>query len=216
MTGLPCITRRSWPPGPTSGRTVRPERTASGESSLPSRRDPTRPTAEDHVLGSLGAPLQVVLYGDLTCSDSASLIDAIHHVVLRYPCVSAAFRHLFPIGDPLARRAAMAAEAAEDSGEFWPFISRVYAYGADPSALRAHFTHLGLDERSLVDHGRHARGAVRLNDDRLLAAQCAATPPAVFINGIRWHAHRSSLLGDDLLLLVERTRSLWATTSPAP
>jgi protein-disulfide isomerase len=83
----------------------------------------TQPVSEqDHRIGPLDAPAQLVEYGDYQCPFCAQALPGVKRILSRYEYrVLFVFRH-FPLVSqhPRAWRAALAAEAAGAQGQFWP------------------------------------------------------------------------------------------------
>jgi formate-nitrite transporter family protein len=145
---------------------------------------------DDHVDGSPGAPLELVMFGDFQCPYCSAAQPIVRRVRdrlgdrLRY-----AFRHL-PITErhPDAQRAAEGAEAAAAQGLFWPMHEALYALrgqlgledilraaataGADPERVRAE-----------LETGVHADRVAR---DVASAMESGVTgTPGFFANGVR-------------------------------
>lgn len=79
------------------------------------------PGPQDHARGKEGAPVTLVEYGDFQCSHCGHAFPAVEDIIqkmgngLRF-----VYRH-FPLSEshPLAKAAAIAAEAAGRQGKFW-------------------------------------------------------------------------------------------------
>jgi NhaA family Na+:H+ antiporter len=145
-------------------------------------------SADDHVLGPAGAPLELVMYGDFQCPYCAAAQGMVQRVRDRLgDRLRFGFRH-YPLEiHPDAELAAQASEAAAAQGAFWPMHDQLYAARGHlaPADLVNHAAELGLDaarvEAELRD-GVHAE-RVRRDADGARAAGLAATP-AFYANGV--------------------------------
>ena len=145
-------------------------------------------SAEDHVAGPPGAPLELIMYGDFQCPYCTAAQSIVARVRKRLDGrLRFAFRHL-PLHElhPDAQRAAEASEAAAAQGRFWEMHDALYGNGGrfSPEDLAALATRLGLDvERfraELID-GAYA-GRVARDADAARAAGITSTP-AFIVNG---------------------------------
>lgn len=148
-------------------------------------------TAADHHLGKLGAPLQLIEYGDYECPYCAMAQPGVRDLVARYgDGLVFAFRHLPLVSQhPHAWGAALAAEAAGRQGGFWEMHDLLLSHkrGLTHDDLVAYARQLDLDvvrlERDLTDdelaeHVRHdALSAIR--------SRVRGTP-TFFVNGRRF------------------------------
>jgi NhaA family Na+:H+ antiporter len=145
-------------------------------------------SAEDHVEGPQGAPLELVMYGDFQCPYCAAAYPIVARLRERLADrLLFAFRH-FPLRHvhPDAQLAAEASEAAAAQGAFWPMHDRIYesrgALGRDD--LVAHAAALGLDAERVaaeLDASTHA-GRVQRDLAGGEASGVSGTP-AFFVNG---------------------------------
>jgi protein-disulfide isomerase len=109
--------------------------------------DPVAPT--DHTLGSHGAPVTVVEYGDFECPVCKQAAGAVKLLLSRFEGrVLFVFRH-FPLEEihPRALRAAEAAECAGGQGKFWQMHDLLFEHQThlEPSHLHRYATSIGLD-----------------------------------------------------------------------
>ena len=165
--------------------------------------------AGDHVRGDAGAPLELVMFGDLQCPYCLGAQSVLRRVRERLgDRLRFAFRHL-PIVErhPLAQLAAEASEAAAARGLFWEYHDAVYA--AQPrlteSLVAELAVELGVDSCELDAELREGRHRARVERDlRSGEASGVQGTPAFFVNGAR---HEEAY---DAASLVE------ALSAPAP
>ena len=144
--------------------------------------------ASDHVLGTQGGPLELVMYGDFQCPYCTAAQSILRRVRTRLDGrLRFVFRHL-PLIEvhPDAERAAEAAEAAGAQGAFWEMHDAMYANGGRLGVedLVAIAERLGLDVerfRADLDSGVWAARVARDND--AVRAQGITATPAFFVNG---------------------------------
>src|SRR4249920_4089071 len=101
------------------------------------------------MLGSAGAPVTVLEYGDYECPYCRGAARDVREMLARYPdSVRFVFRN-FPITQlhPHAELAAEAAEAAEAQGKFWEMYELLLrpSSSLDLDSLVSHARELGLD-----------------------------------------------------------------------
>jgi protein-disulfide isomerase len=151
----------------------------------------SRPVAEqDHHLGPLDAPAQLVEYGDYECPFCARALPGVRQILSRYADrVLFVFRH-FPLVSqhPRAWRAALTAEAAGAQGRFWAMHDHLLGHQHELSdeELGTHARALGLDmaayERDLHDPAL----AGRVREDALSGLHSGVLgTPTFFVNGRR-------------------------------
>ncbi|MEU2350126.1 Na+/H+ antiporter NhaA [Modestobacter sp. NPDC049651] len=154
------------------------------------RLDPPVDPARDHVRGPVGAPLELVEFGDVECPFCGRATGVVEDLRRRFgDDLRYVFRHL-PLPDvhPHAELAAEATEAAGAQGAFWAMHDRLFAHQDQLEAdqLLDHAAALGLDL------GRFARDlgdgafAARVRDD-VAGAEASGVrgTPTFFVNGIR-------------------------------
>jgi protein-disulfide isomerase len=147
-------------------------------------------TAQDHHLGPLDAPAQLVEYGDYQCPFCAEALPGVKDILARYDNrVLFVFRH-FPLVSqhPRAWKAAVAAEAAASQGRFWPMHDHLLTHQHEltDEELWTHARALGLEmsayERDL--HDPHL--AQRIREDALSGLHSGVLgTPTFFVNGRR-------------------------------
>ncbi len=87
----------------------------------------------DHILGKLGAPVQLIVYSDFECRFCADFNDTIKRIANEFgDKVVIAFRN-FPLTaiNPSALSAAIASECAAEQGKFWEMHDKLFADNAE-------------------------------------------------------------------------------------
>jgi Na+/H+ antiporter NhaA len=165
-------------------------RSAEEDAPVIRRLDPPVDPARDHVRGPVGAPLELVEFGDVECPFCGRATGVLAELRRRFgDDLRYVFRHL-PLPDvhPHAELAAEATEAAGAQGAFWAMHDRLFAHQDQLEAgeLLDHAAALGLDL------GRFARDlgdgtfAARVRDDAASAeASGVSGTPTFFVNGER-------------------------------
>jgi len=151
----------------------------------------TRPVgAEDHHLGPLEAPAQLVEYGDYQCPFCAQALPGVKTILSRYgDRVLFVFRH-FPLVSqhPRAWHAALAAEAAGAQGRFWQMHDHLLGnqHELSDEELRTHARALGLDMSTYERDLRDPELAQRVREDALSGLHSGVLgTPTFFVNGRR-------------------------------
>jgi len=147
-------------------------------------------SGEDHVDGTDGGPLELVMYGDFQCPYCAAAFPIVKRVRDRLAGrLLFAFRH-FPLREthPDAELAAQAAEAAAAQGAFWPMHDRLYESRGllGREDLVGYARELGLDADAVaadLDAGTHAPRVQRDVDSGRRSGVNAT--PTFFTNGRR-------------------------------
>ncbi len=144
-------------------------------------------SSDEHVLRPRAPRVQLLLYGDYSCSVTAKYDTAIRGALGEIPeDVAYTYRH-HPQG-AAARRAAECAVAAACQNRFWPMHAWLLAHQSqlDDASLVEHAVRLRLDvARFLRDlAGSRPREKVRADNRNALAAGVSRTP-SVFIQGQR-------------------------------
>jgi NhaA family Na+:H+ antiporter len=142
----------------------------------------------DHVAGTPGADLELVMYGDFQCPYCTAAQGPVRRVRERLgDRLRFAFRH-FPIPElhPDAERAAQAAEAAAAQGAFWPMHDALYASGGrlHEDEVVAAAAALGLDAERLRAELRAGTHAARVARDVESGRRSGVVgTPGFFANG---------------------------------
>jgi protein-disulfide isomerase len=148
------------------------------------------PASDDHVRGSLEAPVIITEFGDFECPYCGMAYGVLERVLEAYgPKVALVFRH-FPLPmHPHAAAAAEAAEAAGDAGKFWEMYDTLYTHqqALDVEHLRAYGEGLGVAGEAIDDAIRKHTHRERIARD-IRSGQESAIPgtPALFINGFAY------------------------------
>lgn len=161
--------------------------------------------AIDHVRGPVEAPV-ILEYGDYECPWSRRAYREIDEAQrqlagrLRF-----AYRH-FPLTEihPHALRAALAAEAAANQGQFWAMHDRLYhrQKALADADLRTYAAEIGLDvtrfdaDRSSAE----ARSRVQRDVDGGIATGQVRGTPTIFIDG---HLHRGRYDAATLIEVIQ-------------
>ena len=144
----------------------------------------------DHVRGPLGAPLELVMFGDFQCPYCLAAQSVLRRVDTRLgDRLAFAYRHL-PITErhPIAQAAAQASEAAAAQGRFWDYHDALYQ--SQPrlthDELLAIARRLELDTDRLAAELAEGRWRPRVERDVRSARDSGATAtPTFFVNGRR-------------------------------
>jgi Na+/H+ antiporter NhaA len=165
-------------------------RGAGDEAPTVRRLDPPVDPARDHVRGSLGAPLELVEFGDVECPFCGRATGVLSELRRRFgDDLRYVFRHL-PLPDvhPHAELAAEAVEAAGAQGAFWAMHDRLFAHQDQLEAgqLLDHAAALGLDLGRFARDLGDGEFAPRVREDVASAeASGVSGTPTFFVNGVR-------------------------------
>jgi len=156
------------------------------------------PIAHSPVKGPANAPVTLTLFTDFECTYCARLAPVLDQVQQQYPeRVKIVFKN-YPLRmHPFARQAAIAALAANEQGQFWPFHDRLFQnynrlnaqkveairkeLDLDPEKFQASMNDPALQEQILDDLQQGTAAGVR-------------GTPSVYVNG-RKMPYRLSLEG---------------------
>ena len=141
----------------------------------------------EHVFGNPGAPVTVVEYGDFECPYCAAAAPILRQLVEGSDGrVRMIFRN-FPVADrhPYALTAALAAEAADAQGAFWPMHDLLFTKQdrLDDRSLRAYAEHLGLDGDLVVGEAAQRFGDKVEADFSAGLDEGVAGTPTLIIDG---------------------------------
>ncbi len=128
-------------------------------------------------------------YGDFECPYCRAAVPVVHEVLERFGRrLVFAFRH-FPLAElhPYALSAAVAAEAAAMSGQFWPMYGRLMA-GAEPALtqadLRRYAEEIGVAPESVLwPATQRVEDRVEADFNSGVRSGVRGTP-ALFVNGV--------------------------------
>jgi protein-disulfide isomerase len=162
---------------------------------LEDRLQRTPITKDDWSLGSPGAPVTLLEYGDFECPHCAAARPVVEGLVAEDPkTIRLVYRH-FPVTTvhPHALIAAEAAEAAGAQGLFWEMHDMVFAHQPELSygTLRTCAAAIGLDmARFDLEMETHTHlPEVRLDFRRGVQDGVNGTP-TIFINRLRYDGPR--------------------------
>lgn len=139
-----------------------------------------RATTTDHLIGSLSAPVQLVVYADLSCPYCKDFFNAtLPKLQAKYgDNIVVAFRHLPLHSHPSSRLEANAAECVNqigDTGAFWRFVRAVYAHpeyekGLTVSTLSDIADEIGVSRANVSKCAQSGANDTRINADALEAS----------------------------------------------
>ena len=149
----------------------------------------------DHVLGALGAELELVMYGDFQCPYCHAAQPVIEKLRREFgDRLVYGFRHLpLRARHPMAESASEASESAAAQGKFWQYHDGLYARQPKlgPELYDELALELGLDARLLDEELEAGRWRERVERDHESGlASGADGTPAFFVNG-RLHDGRA-------------------------
>lgn len=183
------LTWREWFLGFHKGRPMPSEMTpeqAERAGTLSSEVDDN-----DHVHGTLDAPITIVQYGDYQCADSRHIYGLVQQIATKLDIGYAyVYRHL-PLGShhPRATAAAKAAEAAGKQGAFWQMHDKLFHNhkNLQDTDLEDYAEQLGLDIAKFWKDFNTTVIQEKLNHDRETALNNELyTSQNLFINQQRY------------------------------
>jgi protein-disulfide isomerase len=147
-------------------------------------------SADDHVRGSVAAPVTVVEYGDYECPYCAAARPVLTGLVGDSPSqVRLVFRN-FPLADlhPFALTAALAAEAAAALGAFWPMHDLLFSKQdrLRDSDLARYAESLGLPGDAVIREAAQRYGDKIEADFHSGVDSGVRGTPTLFLNGRRY------------------------------
>jgi protein-disulfide isomerase len=164
------------------------------------------PGPDDHVRGSLDAPVVIVEYGDYECAHCGAAHPNVLQLMLQFgDQIALVFRH-FPLMQvhPHAESAAESAEFAGGHGMFWEMHDGLYE-NQDRIGLPLLFALAGalrLSESELRAALTSRRYLPEVRDDFMSGVRSGVNgTPTFFINGER---HNGTYAFDDLAEAVQR------------
>ena len=168
------------------------------------RLDPPIDPSRDHILGDPDAEMVLVEYGSYACPSCREANVVIARLRDHFgPRLCYVYRHRPIIGDGSARRAAVLAEYAAATDDFWPVHGALMACGPvlDPQELDVIAKAFDLPSPDSADADRREAAELRVREDeRSAAASSASVAPTFFINGRRYEGPwDESALGEALL-----------------
>lgn len=155
----------------------------------------------DHIIGPDNAPHTLVMFGDYQCAHCQAAHEGLWGLVNgQQPFFRLAWRH-FPLArmHPLARHAAMVAEAAAAMGKFWPMHELLFRRPPQleiPQLLQ-YARQLGMNPDQLRSDLEKDVYAARLQED--LSSGVNSTP-TLYIDGRR---HNGTYAADVVLAALQ-------------
>lgn len=152
---------------------------------------------DDHIIGSLHAPVTIVSYCDFECPYCGRAYPMIKQLQQRLgDRLRLVFRH-FPLEDkhPFARQAAEASEAADAQGRFWDMHDRLFEnqQALDVKSLTNYAASLGLDMPRFEREMQSGLHAERVDRDLASGRRSGVRgTPTFFVNGVR-HTDENTL-----------------------
>jgi protein-disulfide isomerase len=159
--------------------------------------------------GSPKAAITIVEYADFECGHCKAAVSVMEQLLKRHPEVRVVYKHMPLSMHPLARVAAIAAEAAGKQGKFWEMHGAIFATQESLSEelIVGHAKGLGLDMTRFAADRLDAAVIKRVDDGRAEAiALGIAGTPAFFVNGRPYHLNRS-VDGFETRLRMEAARA---------
>ena len=153
--------------------------------------DPER----DHISGSADGSIRLLEYGDYECPFCGEVQPIVKEIQRRLGNnLLFAFRN-FPLTNihPHSERAAEAAEAAGEQGNFWGMHATLFEnQGAlEDEDLAEYAVELGLDEKRLIREVTSSVYAPRIREDFKSGVRAGVNgTPTFFINGERYDGAR--------------------------
>lgn len=161
--------------------------------------------ARDHTLGPISARCSLVEYGDYTSEECRHVLESVGELTRELGDDLCFVFRTFPAStrQPIARRAAEAAEAAGLQGKFWLMHERLFARQDDltDASIRTVAQSLPV-ELALFERDLASGEAARLVDENLESGREAGVgdTPTFFVNG---HLHVGSYEFVSLLRALE-------------
>jgi Na+/H+ antiporter NhaA len=164
----------------------------------------------DHIRGPEEALITLVEYGDFECPYCGQAEPVVRELLSGFGDVRYVWRHL-PLVDvhPRAKLAAMASEAADVQGAFWPMHDVLLSHqdALRPNELAGYAEEIGLDVDRFGEDLQAHIGADHIAEDVDSADMSGVSgTPTFFINGRRHHG------AYDLKTLTEAVRLAKAET----
>ncbi|PZP46842.1 MAG: disulfide bond formation protein DsbA [Pseudopedobacter saltans] len=154
---------------------------------------------QDHSTGKDGANLVIVEYGDYQCPYCGAAYPILKEILNEYgTALKFVFRN-FPLSEmhPMARPAALAAEAANLQGKFWEMHDAIYENqdSLSPAFLLKLAGELGLDKKAFEnDIDSDAVNAKVDNDFESGVRSGVNGTPTFYINGQKFNGGAEDLL----------------------
>ena len=145
--------------------------------------------SEDHFLGNLDAPIQIIVYSDFSCPFSAKFYDTAEQIKEEFSDDAVmAFRHYPSIGRVYAMQAAIASECAAEQGKFWEMRGKLFENNKEnklsPEQFKKNALEIGIDtakfNKCLEAEKYKDKIYAQMRDGRNYGA---GGSPTIFVNG---------------------------------
>ncbi|MEK7097672.1 MAG: thioredoxin domain-containing protein [Patescibacteria group bacterium] len=143
----------------------------------------------DHLIGDLNAPVQMIIYSDFECPYCARFVDTIEKVKAEFgDKIAITFRH-FPLAfHKDAMPAAIASECAAEQGKFWEMHDKLFEDNEDKKFSIAEFKNdakeLGLDQAKFNQCLETDKYKEKVQKQMLEGKSVGVTgTPTTFVNG---------------------------------
>ena len=145
-------------------------------------------TSSDHVRGNKNAKITIVEFSDYQCPFCSRFHETMKQVMAKYPTqVRWVFKH-FPLESihPYAKKAALAAECANEQNKFWEYTDEIYTNqtSLNDAYLSTAAKNIGLDTKRFDSCLASSKYASRVAADMSQAQTYGVRgTPGSFING---------------------------------
>lgn len=170
-------------------------------------------TEHDHYRGPLHAPIVLVEYGDFECPFSAKAFSEIEHALKELKGnICFAFRH-FPLPNihPHSNIGALAAEAADQQGQFWQMHHMLYQNHdtIDQQSVNFFAQVIGLDMERFQGDMQNPELLKKIERDFKFGVRSGVNgTPSLFLNGERFEGpvnqHEIVMAAEEILQSVKR------------
>ncbi len=167
------------------------------------------PSSEDHIQGSLDAPIVLVEYGDYQCPYCGQAFPIVKQLQEDFgDNMAYIFRH-FPLAQmhEHALHAAEAAELASDEGKFWEMHDMIYEnqHSIDDISLTTMAKSLGMDEKKFMINLATDSKKDEVQADFMSGVESGVNgTPSFYINGKKyegsWDYHEFSKVLKSVLI----------------
>jgi protein-disulfide isomerase len=171
---------------------------------------PRKPVTEGYATKGAKKPkVTIVEYADFECGHCKAASAVVDELVKKHPEVQVVFKHMPLSFHAMARKAAIATEAAGRQGKFWPMHDAVFATQEflTDDLLLGHAKAIGLDVERFKKDIADPAVARKVDDARAEAVAFGfAATPSFLVDGRPYHLHRS-VDGFELRLRMDSART---------
>ena len=161
-------------------------------------------TLEDHTIGTIGAPVQLIVYSDFECTYCKALFKTdIPKLQAQFPNqLVVAYRHRVLVSDPSSKIEEEASECVAQAGgndAFWKFAESMFDQSSsvdkkDSTVLAAFATQAGADPQTYAACMKAGAGAPEVDKDNLEASIAGITQdPSILLKS----AHRALIVSGE-------------------